>query len=146
MRTRIGGPSQALVVATLATLVVATTGNAQSPSPGASVVPSAAPLPSPASPRSNAVCDLFLTADQVEASLGDVTIERVEVFDNRPGGPLPHLTCTWAAGPGQDGVTLDIDDLVWAGEPFLIKKHAAGTPIPGLGIEAYAVPEQEYVA
>lgn len=67
MRTRIGGPSQALVVATLATLVVATTGNAQSPSPGASVVPSAAPLPSPASPRSNAVCDLFLTADQVEA-------------------------------------------------------------------------------
>jgi hypothetical protein len=140
-----------LALAALGILVAVAPAFGQSPSVAPSVIPSVAPSTapgeSPAPSRSDPRCDPFLTADQVEETLGDLTVTAVEFFDNRPGEAFGHITCTWVAGPGQD-VFLDVDDLKWSGQPFLINKHAGGTPIPDLGDDAYAVTESgsNYVA
>jgi hypothetical protein len=133
----------ATAAALLLGLVTAIPAFGQQPSPAASTVPPTAPAATLSDPR----CDTFLTSAEVEAALTDTTVRAVEFFDSRPGGPTMHITCHWRTSVGQE-VYLDIDDLVWSGQPFLITKHSSGAPVEDLGDAAFAVTESgsNYVA
>lgn len=141
MTPRFSRPIASLTSAALITLISVAPVLGQSPSPGPSAVASTVPGASPGLSRSDPRCDPFLATDDVEATLGDLTVMSVEYFEDRPAEPLGHFTCTWVPGPGEQEVWLDVDDLAWSGEPFMIAKHAGGTPVPDLGIEAYEVVE-----